>query len=53
MVLDWYLGFLSVFLSCNYCRAFSYNYAEMLNGAEATFTFSEKGAKECSTVTIR
>jgi hypothetical protein len=34
MVLDWDLGFLSVFLSCNYCRAFSCHYAEMLNGAE-------------------
>ena len=31
-------GFLSLFLSCNYCRVFSYSYAGMLNGAEATFT---------------
>jgi hypothetical protein len=41
---------LCLYYSGDYCRLLSY--AEMLNGAETTFSLSYKGAETCLTVTI-
>ena len=42
---------LCLYYSGDYCRLFSG--AKMLNGAETTFTSSQKGAETCLTVPIR